>query len=60
MGMWKSHRQRQAGKYAKASYKLELAEARRTAAMRRVQLAVLRVNVRSAIEASVPRRPDLP
>lgn len=60
MGMWKNHRQRQAGKYAKASYKLELAQATKTSAVRRVEIAVLKANVEVAIEASVPRRPDLP
>lgn len=64
MGMWTRHRQRQAGRYARASYRLAVREANRTAAMRRVELLAIRVDVRRQLRelhaANVPRRPDLP
>ena len=60
MGMWQRHRQRQAGKYARRSYRLALREANRTAAMRRVELLAIRANVRAQLRAAVPPRPDLP
>ena len=63
MGMWTRHRQRQAGRYARASYQLAVREANRTAAMRRVELLAIRANVRRQLRelaaANVPPRPDL-
>ena len=44
MGMWTRHRQRQAGRYARASYQLAVREANRTAAMRRVELLAIARN----------------
>jgi hypothetical protein len=61
VGIWTSHRQRQAGRYAKASYRLQRAEARNAAAMRRVELAWtahLVASRRRELGLDVPARPD--
>ncbi len=59
MGMWQRHRQRQAGKYARQSYRLALQEANRTAAIRRAELVAIRATVRTQPRLAVPPRPDL-
>jgi hypothetical protein len=60
MGMWNNHRQRQAGKYARANYRLQRWQAERQWRMDQVALAQLKVTVRRAIEDSIPPRPDRP
>ena len=60
MGLWQRHRQRQAGKYARRSYRLARREAKRTAAMRRTESLATRANVPAQLPAGVPPRPDLP
>lgn len=60
MGMWQRHRQRQAGKYARRSYRLARREANRRAALRRVELRAIRTNVRTQLRVADPPRPDLP
>lgn len=65
--MFTNHRMRQAGKYARLSYRLEAREAEQRAAMRRAVLAHLRAQNRLALEhelrrvaleRGVPPRPD--
>ena len=59
MGWWTSHRQRQAGRYARASYRLQVHETRRAEAMRQVELLRIRAEVRARLrELAVPPRPD--
>ena len=58
------HWQRQAGRYARAQYRLALHEARRNEQMRQVQLALMRVQVRARLRElqteNVLSRPDRP
>ena len=71
MGLWRSHRIRQAGRYAKASYRLEVAshrlaveEANRSRQIDAVRLQWIRAQNRVALDAELrrlaPPRPDLP
>jgi len=57
-GMWNNHHLRQAGKYAKRSYKLERGRPRRITGMRHVQVVTLSVAAVAPAGSSVPRRPD--
>lgn len=62
MGLWTNHRLRQAGKYARASYRLQRHEAERREAVRHVALLWLRAQNRLALDAELrrlaPPRPD--
>lgn len=64
MSLWTSHRQRQALRYARASYRLQRWEAERTEAHRRVIRAAIRADVRAKLRAlqaaDIPPRPDSP
>ena len=53
--MLTNHRQRQAGRYARASYRLAAHEAQRNAELRRAVLAHLRAQNRLALEAELRR-----
>ncbi len=71
MGMWNSHRLRQAGKYARASYQIELARERRywqspegqqvarLQAARQREMTEARRLRRKALVAKIVRRPEL-
>ena len=66
MGFWTSHRQRQAGRYAKASYNLARSEAAANHRAREIQrLAVRAALIRrrrellAELAAQTPPRPDL-
>ena len=66
MGLWNNHRLRQAGRYAKASYRLQRWQAEREEATRQEVRAFLRRQDRIALELEIrrieaaPPRPDRP
>lgn len=55
MGIWNNHRLRQAGRYQKASYRLQRWQAEREELTRQAVLAHLRAQNRLALEAELRR-----
>jgi hypothetical protein len=60
MGLWTSHRQRQAGKYAKASYRLEVARENERRRAWAEAMAAIRARPAVAVEVEVHQRRALP